>query len=234
MPRIVLLLIVMIALAFSTTVTAQDSTYVVKYGDVLDVIAAGFDVSVACIAENSGLLNPNQLRPGDTLIIDRSCPPYDGLIPIARDTTADQGGGSAAQSRAGDYTVVRGDVLDLIAATFDVSVSCLAEANDLTDPNRIYIGDTLEIDTSCPPYDGLALGPRPQVRDEAAGQGGGGSGDYVVQRGDVLDLIAARFNVQEDCLAEANGLANKHRIFPGDRLEIDTSCPEYDGEALNT
>ena len=85
MPKIISLMLIVLIILGAATVTAQDSTYTVEYGDVLDVIAAGFDVSVACLAEESGIANPNDVRPGQTLIISRSCPPYDGLIPIERE-----------------------------------------------------------------------------------------------------------------------------------------------------
>jgi LysM repeat protein len=224
--------LVVIALGLALPVAAQSESYTVEYGDVLDIIAARFDVAVNCVAEASGLDNPNQMRPGQVLTIRPSCPPYDGAIPIVSTRDADQGGGTATSG--GDYTVVRGDVLDSIAMRFDVSLSCLIEANSLALPHRIYIGDTLAIDRNCPPY---APQPLSAVSTGAEDQGGGGtssSGDYIVVRGDVLDLIAAHFNVQVDCLGAANDLAPLYRIYPGDSLRIDTSCPPYDGEALNT
>ena len=61
-------------------VAAQDSTtYTIEYGDVLDVIAASYDVSVDCLAESSDIADPNQVRPGDTLVIQ-----CDLLAPIKR------------------------------------------------------------------------------------------------------------------------------------------------------
>lgn len=227
---------------------AQDSTtYTIKYGDVLDVIAASYDVSVDCLADSSGITNPNQLRPGDTLVINASCPPYDGLALVANPRTTDEtegqgGGGNSLSGGDVSYTVRRGDVLDLIAAAFDVSAACIAEKNELADPHYIDVGDELTISSSCPPYDGLAFVPNPRGGDETtttdAGQGGGSttraSGDntYVVQTGDVLDLIAAAFDVSVQCTAEASGLTDAGQISPGDVIVIDLNCPRYDGEAF--
>jgi LysM repeat protein len=72
-------------------------------------------------------------------------------------------------------------------------------------------------------------------------QGGGanqveplaGDVSYIVQPGDVLDLIGAGFNVSASCIAETNNLENAGRIFPGDELIIRASCPPYDGFALD-
>jgi LysM repeat protein len=236
MTRLALLIVLIVTLIGISGVTAQDSTYTLQYGDVLDVIAASFDLSVNCLAEASGIDNPNKVRPGDTLIVDRSCPPYDGAIPIAReaaDTGADdQGGGAASSSRAssGDgYTVERGDVLDLVAAAFDVDVNCLAEANDLAPRMLIFPGDVLTIDMSCSRYDGEAFVPQPREELEL-GQGGGGGSTYVVRVGDYLEKIAARFNVETACLGESNGLTNPGRIFPGDEITISTNCPPFENE----
>ena len=229
----------------ATLVSAQESTYTLEYGDYLDEIAARYNVSVACLAEASSIENPNLVRPGDTLIIDRNCPPYDGLIEVEGAVTAEatadieadeapgQGGGAADTGNSvlgeGDsYTVQRGDVLDIIAAAYDVSVSCLAEANDLGAGRWIYPGDVITIDLDCPRYDGEAFVLRPREEANALGQGGGGS-TYIVQVGDTLDSIAAQANIDRVCLAEGNDLTNPGRIFPGDEITIVTNCPPYQG-----
>jgi len=236
--RLILVLIVLVVLVVPGAL-AQDETYTVRYGDVLDLIAAAFDVSVDCIAEASGLDNPKQLPPGEILVIPADCPPYDGqavvpngVIP-ADEADEGQGGGGAGRTTAeGDYVVESGDVLDVIAAAFDASVACIAEASGLDNANRIFPGDVLTIPDDCPPYDGLAFVP---VANEGQGGGGGASGArgevYTVRVGDVLDLIGARFNVSAFCLAEVNNLENPGRIFPGDEIVIDASCPPYDGLA---
>jgi LysM repeat protein len=232
MSRIALLILLVVAVVVVLPAAAQSDSYTVEYGDVLDIIAARFDVSVNCVAEASGLDNPNQMRPGQVLSITASCPPYDGAIPIVSTRDADQGGGT--RTSGGDYTVVRGDVLDSIAMRFDVALNCLIEANNLALPHRIFIGDTLAIERSCPPYHVLPLSAVSSAETNQGGGGAGSGGDYIVVRGDVLDLIAAHFNVQVACLGAANDLAPLYRIYPGDSLTIDTSCPPYDGEALNT
>jgi LysM repeat protein len=237
-----MLLAALLLAAVSLPLVSAQETYVVRYGDVLDLIAARYNVSAACIAEASGLANPNRLRPGDTLAIPANCPPYDGLALVAQQRPQDdagQGGGGGATVRTpreltqgNIYVVRRGDVLDLIGAAFDVSPTCIARTNDLAQPNRIFPGDELVIDVNnCPPYDGVAF-VLPQV---PPGQGGGAAvsrppgSTYIVAAGDVLDLIAAYFNVSTRCVAEGNGLTGVYRIFPGDELVIPANCPPYDG-----
>lgn len=172
--RHVVVLVVLLSLV--AAVSAQGEEYVVQYGDVLDVIAASANASVACIAEASGLENPNILRPGDTLVIPADCPPYDGLFIMPEttadstaDSDADQGGGQASAS-ADSYTVQYGDVLDLIAAQFNVGVACTAEASGIADPNKLRPGDVIVIDPTCAPYDGLFV-PPPASADDADAAG---------------------------------------------------------------
>src|SRR5215510_3421908 len=73
------------------------------------------------------------------------------------------GGALAAFAQdASSYTVQRGDILDSIAAQFDVQTACLAQANELGDGSKIKAGMVLRIDLSCPRYDGLDFVTNPR------------------------------------------------------------------------
>ncbi len=225
--------------------TGGANTYRVVRGDVLDLVAAEFDVQTGCLANANELSAPYHLEIGQILNIDLSCPPYDGeaFVPNPRSEEELGQGGGGATGGANTYRVARGDVLDLIAAEFDVQTGCLANANELSAPYHLEIGQILNIDLSCPPYDGIAFVPNPR-EDASAGQGGGadtdtagqgggtgGANTYRVVRGDVLDLVAAEFDVSTGCLAQANELSAPYHLRIGQILNIDLSCPRYTGEA---
>jgi LysM repeat protein len=216
--------------------TGGANTYRVQRGDVLDLVAAEFDVQTGCLATANELTAPYHLEIGQIVNIDLSCPPYDGeaFVPNPRSEEELGQGGGGATGGANTYRVQRGDVLDLVAAEFDVQTGCLATANELTAPYHLEIGQILKIDLSCPPYDGTAFVPNPRSEEEL-GQGGGGAtggaNTYRVQRGDVLDLVAAEFDVQTGCLARANELEAPFHLAIGQVLNIDLSCPRYSGEA---
>jgi soluble lytic murein transglycosylase-like protein len=99
------------------------------------------------------------------------------------------------------YRVRWGDTLTGIAAANGTSVSALARANRL-DPAGILVEGTV-----------LAI-PAASV----GGSGGGGS--YVVQPGDTLSGIAARFGTSAWTLARANGIAQADFIVAGSKLSI--------------
>ncbi len=114
-------------------------------------------------------------------------------------TPADQAPAAAACSY---YTVRAGDTLTRIAARYRVSVATLARVNGIVNINRIYIGQVLCIPTTPPPACPI---------------------EYVVQRGDNLTRIAARFGVSLTALANANHIATGSVIYPGQRLRV--PCP---------
>ncbi len=114
----------------------------------------------------------------------------------------------SAQDETGAYTVAAGDTLGMIAARFGVSVDVIATANNITDPNRIRVGQVLLI----PNADGTvsapalaAVTPTTLVRAEA---------------GDTLASLAARYSQDAALIAELNGAPATQRLFPGQPVRV--------------
>lgn len=110
------------------------------------------------------------------------------------------------------------DVLEMTAIQYDVSVTCLAEANTIED---FQSEGTLNIDTSCPPYDA-----------EELGQGGGGNSSYTVVAGDNLAKIAERFDATVKCIQDTNYIVNPNLIYVGQILTISSDCANSVSVAL--
>ncbi len=110
---------------------------------------------------------------------------------------------------AATYTVRPGDTLSEIAADHGTSVSALVDANGLSNPNRIYVGQTLKI----------------------PGSGGGGStpvaATHVVGPGESLSTIAAKYGLTVEQLAAANGITNTNVIYLGTRLTLSSEPPDF-------
>src|SRR5690349_8248772 len=102
-------------------------------------------------------------------------------------------------AQTGRYTVRRGDTLTSIALSQHRTVDALAQANGITDPDRILAGQTLVI-----PDDVSA--PTPDVPI------------VVVQKGDTLSRISARTGVPVDTLIAANGLVSPYYVYTGGQL----------------
>lgn len=102
-------------------------TYTVQPGDTLYRIAARFGTTVAAISSANNIANPNLIYPGQVLTIPATS------------------GGSTPGAPQVTYTVAPGDTLYRIAVKFGTSVSAIAVANNITNPNLIYPGQVLVI-----------------------------------------------------------------------------------------
>lgn len=227
-------LLLLVATALVTSVIAQetpttsqplqgDTSYTVQQGDILDLIGAFYDVQVACLIEQNGLASSGVIFAGDQLIVSESCPPYDGASDVVNPRSFEgQGGG-------GEYFIyIRpGDTLDVIGQRLNVSVAAVMDANGLNQGSILRSGDTLIIPAGVPPY-----GFYPALTGLPEGQGGGGDPNdviYVLQPRDILDLLAAYYNVDLGCLLNANQITNANRVQPGLTILIPGNCPAYSG-----
>ena len=101
------------------------------------------------------------------------------------------------------HVVQRGENLFRIARRYGVTVNALVAANGLSNTSRIYAGQRLVVPTGS----GAVSPPS-------------SSGVHVVQRGENLFRIALRYGTSVRALAAANGIANSHRVYVGQRLVI--------------
>jgi LysM repeat protein len=106
-----------------------------------------------------------------------------------------------------EYFVQPGDTLSAIARRYDTTVTAIAQANNILNPNLIFVGQRLII-----PTDGGE--PPPPAPPPSA------STTYVVQPGDTLFRIAVRFDVTVQALAQANNIGNINLIYVGQVLTI--------------
>jgi len=103
------------------------------------------------------------------------------------------GGGVRAQTPGPEYIVQEGDTLYTIALAFGVSVEALQQANGITDPSLLAIGQTLII----PGYEGIE----------------GVLKTYRVQLGETLAGLAKRFGTTTEALIRINRLTNAESLY---------------------
>jgi len=182
------------------------TVYIVQPGDTLFHISLKFNVSQAAIMSANGLTNANFIFAGQRLTI-----PGTTISPAPAPTSAPP----APAPAGGTYVVQRGDTLFLISMRFGVSQSALMTANGITNPNLIFVGQSLTIPTAgstVPP-------PAPTSPPPASTPVPTGGGTYVVKSGDTLWSISVKFGVTVDDLKAANNLASNF-IFPDETLTI--------------
>lgn len=112
----------------------------------------------------------------------------------------------ALGASAGTYVVRPGDTLSGIAAQLGVSVRSLAQANAITDVNRVFAGQALAIPGS------VAATPAPAPA--------GTSRAHVVAPGETLTAIAARYGTTVRAVVLANNLRDPNHVRIGATLRI--------------
>jgi LysM repeat protein len=118
---------------------------------------------------------------------------------------------AAAQATANcqaQYTVKAGDTLAKIGQAYNISWSLIAQANNLPNPNRIYVGQVL-----CIPAAGTTPPPPPASCATL----------HTVRPGENLYRISVRYGISWTAIARANNLANANIIYVGQQLCIPTT-----------
>jgi LysM repeat protein len=205
MKKLVMALVVVVLVLTTARPVFADTVYTVQPGDTLGRIATRFGVSVAAIMSANGLSNPNLIFVGQRLTI----PTGNGAPPPP---TQPPSGGNTI------YTVQPGDWLARIASRFGVTVQAIVNANPGLNPNRIFVGQRLNIPGG---GGGQPTSPAPTQPPSTATPPPSGSDQvYIVQRGDTLGRIAARFGVTVQAIVNVNPGLNPNLIFVGQRLNI--------------
>jgi LysM repeat protein len=163
--------------------TAQQTTYVVKAGDTLWAIANRFGVTINQIASANNIINVNLIRVGQVLIIPGSS------------TVPDPEPGTQVK-----YTVKAGDTLWAIARKYGVTVTQIAQANNIRYVNLIYVNQVLVIP-------GASTTPETQIK-------------YTVKAGDTLWAIARKYGVTVTQIAQANNIRYVNLIYVNQVLII--------------
>ena len=175
-----------------TPTTLPPLVVVVQSGDSLSGIAAEYGVTLSALIAANAIDDPDRVHPGQELVIP--------------------GASGAARPKGPTVVVVQsGDSLSAIASDQGVSVAALMEANGITDPDRLQVGQRLLI-----PGRGTPTTTLPPLK-------------VTVQSGESLSIIAARYDVTVSALAAANGITDPNRLSIGQELLIPgrTAPPEY-------
>jgi LysM repeat protein len=115
------------------------------------------------------------------------------------------------------HTVDEGETLAGIARRYGTTITALAEANGLDDPNLIVAGTTLVV----PGAGAVVTAPSSATT-------------HTVRAGETLADIAERYGTTISALVDANAIRNQNLIVTGDRLSIPGRAPTGAGGSGRT
>jgi len=127
--------------------------YTVQRGDTLFRIARNNDTTVDAILAVNPSVNPNLIFEGDELILP-DCEPGEDAAEADDDTETpepveetEEDDDTTVVGSPGElvHVVASGDTLSTIAQRYGVTIANIIEANSLTNPNRLSIGQELVI-----------------------------------------------------------------------------------------
>lgn len=148
---------------------SAEATYTVRRGDALSRIARRLGVTTAALAKANGLRDVNRIFVGQVLTVPGAATPAPAAPPSPAATPAPQPATPSAAPvvpATTSYTVARGDSLSRIASRHGVTLQAIVDANGITDPNRIFVGQVLTVPGGSPAPE-VAPTPAPSTPSDA-------------------------------------------------------------------
>jgi membrane-bound lytic murein transglycosylase D len=167
----------------------NSSSYTVKKGDTLSKLAVNSGTTVGEIQRMNGLKRADKIYAGQKLKMPGTNNPTSGGLFV-------------------EHVVRKGENLSYLSKKYQVSVSAIMEANNLSSAHILQIGQRLLIPT---PYGETVL-------------------TYEVKKGDTISDLALRFGSSPGEIKRLNGLKSLHYIKPGQQLKIPSSNGNGGGE----
>ncbi|MCD6251307.1 MAG: LysM peptidoglycan-binding domain-containing protein [Psychrobacter sp.] len=199
----------------SNSGSVATTNYKVKAGDTLIGIANSVGVSPTELAAvNSNFGAKARLQRGQTI-----------KVPASKELVDRQ-----LNDKEVSYKVKSGDTLTGVAKRYNIGLSDLAAANNLTTNSNLILGRTITI-----PASGSAAVASSSTQSNSSsastassnGKKLGNTENYKVQSGDGLIALARQFGVSVEDLAATNNLATNAQLQRGQTLKVPKVTVSY-------
>lgn len=127
----------------SDTTAGGECTYTIQSGDTLFRIATRNNTTVNEIAAANPGIDINLIQPGQVITLPGCTAGGSGAVTVA--TTVPETSGNPPTGSGTTYTVEAGDTLFAIAQRFGVTVQDIVNANSMSNPNNLSVGQELII-----------------------------------------------------------------------------------------
>lgn len=121
-----------------------ECTYTVQSGDTLYRIAINNNTTVSAL-QDANSISGELIQPGDVLQLPDCNSGTDTTVSTSGDQSSEPSTDVVAPAGSETYTVQSGDTLFKIAQRFGTTVAALQDANNLSNPNQLSVGQELII-----------------------------------------------------------------------------------------
>lgn len=191
--------------------------YTVVAGDTLSAIAKKYGTTVAILVSLNGISNPNLIYVGQQIKLPGKEKGQEATTPVQEKPVEEVKPTTPVQEPQKEeqiiYIVKSGDTLSYIAKKYDVTVDALVKANNIANPNLIYVNQKIVIPskTQTVVQQPVAEAPKEEKQKRT----------YTVKAGDTLWKIAQKYDTTVAALASLNHIKDVNLILVGQVLQID-------------
>lgn len=185
--------------------------YVVKKGESLKSLAERFGMSVDELAKLNDIPAQAKIRAGDSMKVPAQVEQAKGKSK------------RKAEPELTEYTVKRGDSWNSLANKLDTTGDELAKLNGTSASRMLQLGDTIKLPAGAN-IDSSATQAKADSKDKKRSKTATTS--YTIKRGDTLNSIARKFEVDINELAGMNGIPASTMVRVGDNIEVTELAPK--------
>ena len=187
----------------SNSYRGETTNYTVKSGETLIGIANKLGVSHNLIAEINNFSANTQLQRGQRI-----------KLPVSNDQVS-----RSLNNKTIKYKVQSGDSLTGLANKYNISVSSLAAANNISPSANLLIGQVITIPGSNASVNNTSSSSNASSRQSSVSKPNY-TGTYKVKAGDGLINLAREYGVSTAELAAANDISPTSGLFVGQTLKV--------------
>ncbi|MFI8969125.1 LysM peptidoglycan-binding domain-containing protein, partial [Bacillus subtilis] len=176
--------------------TRKTTTYTVKSGDNLGSIAQRFGMTLSEIQSLNNISNPDKIQVGQVLKVYAS---------------GNDSGSDGSTRKTTTYTVKSGDNLGSIAQRFGMTLSEIQSLNNISNPDKIQVGQVLKV------YDN---GSNDDTKDDNStpDKGDGGSSVTYVTESQLNQIGWSSSYISKAMLQDLNNCLERYNITTRSRL----------------
>ncbi len=200
----------------------EQTTYRVKSGDTLSVIARKHKVSVSALMSANKLKKASKLQVGQRLVIPGSYSRAQTVEKAPGKTASLKKTSVAISGGSTKYTVKEDDTLWALANRFNTTIDAIRAINNMNESASIQKGQVILVPKVADSGDAKKKSASASSARKPGDELNAKSVTYTVQKNDSLYVIAQKYGVDYRDIMLWNNITNHKKIKPGDRLVIKT------------